>query len=147
MAYGLLTCSEVFEMYLNPTSRVTRDKTVWEMASVMLNHPPLDIIHLSCIVFAGCLAAQNIYLKDVGHVTYPIKKAPYNKCMGPLKGSPGKTRTCDKSVNSRLLYQLSYRGLDCIKLRISSRLIRQRRKLQGIFELSILFYQYIFGNG
>ena len=25
-------------------------------------------------------------------------------------GSPSKTRTCDKSVNSRLLYQLSYRG-------------------------------------
>jgi hypothetical protein len=30
------------------------------------------------------------------------------KCEGC--GSPGKTRTCDKSVNSRLLYQLSYRG-------------------------------------
>ena len=27
-----------------------------------------------------------------------------------LNGSPSKTRTCDKSVNSRLLYQLSYRG-------------------------------------
>ena len=25
-------------------------------------------------------------------------------------GSPSKTRTCDKPVNSRLLYQLSYRG-------------------------------------
>ncbi len=25
-------------------------------------------------------------------------------------GSPGKTRTCDQSVNSRPLYQLSYRG-------------------------------------
>ena len=25
-------------------------------------------------------------------------------------GSPSRTRTCDKSVNSRLLYQLSYRG-------------------------------------
>ena len=97
--------------------------------------------------------------------------------MGAFGSSPGKTRTCDKSVNSRLLYQLSYRGLgcfdlklysrlirqrrsayggvyqlsyrglDCIKLRISSRLIRQRRKLQGIIELSSLFYPYIFGNG
>ena len=27
-----------------------------------------------------------------------------------LTGSPGKTRTCDKAVNSRSLYQLSYRG-------------------------------------
>lgn len=27
-----------------------------------------------------------------------------------LIGSGGKTRTCDKSVNSRLLYQLSYAG-------------------------------------
>jgi hypothetical protein len=25
-------------------------------------------------------------------------------------GSPGRTRTSDKAVNSRLLYQLSYRG-------------------------------------
>jgi hypothetical protein len=25
-------------------------------------------------------------------------------------GSPGRTRTCDQPVNSRLLYQLSYRG-------------------------------------
>ena len=28
-------------------------------------------------------------------------------CVG---GSPGRTRTCDQPVNSRLLYQLSYRG-------------------------------------
>ncbi|CAH1668148.1 hypothetical protein CHELA40_14854 [Chelatococcus asaccharovorans] len=27
-----------------------------------------------------------------------------------LFGSPSRTRTCDKAVNSRLLYQLSYRG-------------------------------------
>ncbi len=28
-----------------------------------------------------------------------------------LSGSSGKTRTCDKVVNSHLLYQLSYRGI------------------------------------
>src|SRR5579862_8382761 len=28
----------------------------------------------------------------------------------PQDGSPGRTRTCDPPVNSRLLYQLSYRG-------------------------------------
>src|SRR3954454_6049840 len=27
-----------------------------------------------------------------------------------LTGSPSRTRTCDKAINSRLLYQLSYRG-------------------------------------
>lgn len=27
------------------------------------------------------------------------------------ESSPGRTRTCDKAVNSRLLYQLSYRGM------------------------------------
>jgi hypothetical protein len=27
-------------------------------------------------------------------------------------GSPGRTRTCDQPVNSRLLYQLSYRGIE-----------------------------------
>ena len=26
------------------------------------------------------------------------------------RGSPGRTRTCDPAINSRLLYQLSYRG-------------------------------------
>jgi hypothetical protein len=31
------------------------------------------------------------------------------------RGSPGRTRTCDKSVNSRLLYQLSYRGSAVLK--------------------------------
>ena len=30
-------------------------------------------------------------------------------------GSPGRTRTSDKAVNSRLLYQLSYRGTVSIK--------------------------------
>ena len=32
--------------------------------------------------------------------------------IGPIQtnGSPGGTRTPDKAVNSRLLYQLSYRG-------------------------------------
>ena len=32
--------------------------------------------------------------------------------IGPVRtnGSPGGTRTPDKAVNSRLLYQLSYRG-------------------------------------
>ena len=28
-----------------------------------------------------------------------------------MNGSPSRTRTYDRSVNSRLLYQLSYRGM------------------------------------
>jgi hypothetical protein len=31
-------------------------------------------------------------------------------CRENNVGSPGRTRTCDQPVNSRLLYQLSYRG-------------------------------------
>lgn len=31
-------------------------------------------------------------------------------------GSPGRTRTCDQPVNSRLLYQLSYRGTKRFKI-------------------------------
>lgn len=31
-----------------------------------------------------------------------------------MEGSPGRTRTYDPAVNSRLLYQLSYRGLDLV---------------------------------
>ena len=32
--------------------------------------------------------------------------------IGESGGSPGRTRTCDQPVNSRLLYQLSYRGTE-----------------------------------
>jgi hypothetical protein len=40
------------------------------------------------------------------------KKGPFPSLETALEfsGSPGRTRTCDKAVNSRLLYQLSYRG-------------------------------------
>ncbi len=41
------------------------------------------------------------------------KKPPNLRSTAFLRfGSPGRTRTCDKAVNSRLLYQLSYRGTD-----------------------------------
>ena len=42
------------------------------------------------------------------------KKGLEDFISGPLKknGSAGRTRTCDKVVNSHLLYQLSYRGSD-----------------------------------
>ena len=32
------------------------------------------------------------------------------KTTSDLYGSPSKTRTCDKAINSRLLYRLSYQG-------------------------------------
>jgi hypothetical protein len=32
-------------------------------------------------------------------------------CWTPIFSSPARTRTSDKAVNSRLLYQLSYRGM------------------------------------
>ncbi len=41
------------------------------------------------------------------------KKRAASSVMLPFSrrnGSPGRTRTCDQPVNSRLLYQLSYRG-------------------------------------
>ena len=39
------------------------------------------------------------------------KRRGCRRCQQPLGfGSPGRTRTCDQPVNSRLLYQLSYRG-------------------------------------
>ena len=44
------------------------------------------------------------------------KKSPISslKLTGlKLFGSSSKTRTCDKVVNSHLLYQLSYRGTYC----------------------------------
>jgi hypothetical protein len=35
---------------------------------------------------------------------------PANTRCWKVVGSPSRTRTCDKAINSRLLYQLSYRG-------------------------------------
>ena len=40
-----------------------------------------------------------------------LEKASDLRLLSWENGSPGRTRTYDKSVNSRLLYQLSYRGL------------------------------------
>ena len=39
-----------------------------------------------------------------------IKKKPGKKYRAYF-GSPGRTRTADRVVNSHLLYQLSYRGM------------------------------------
>ncbi len=39
---------------------------------------------------------------------------------GEDDGSLSRTRTCDKSINSRLLYQLSYQGMHCGVSRIAS---------------------------
>lgn len=46
---------------------------------------------------------------DIRNVDVRIKK---EEPIDPVRinGSPGGTRTPDKAVNSRLLYQLSYRG-------------------------------------
>ena len=41
------------------------------------------------------------------HYAVPIRSALFSRFIG----SPGGTRTPDKAVNSRLLYQLSYRGM------------------------------------
>ena len=38
------------------------------------------------------------------------KKRPAHFWTGLFIGSGGRTRTCDKAINSRLLYQLSYAG-------------------------------------
>ena len=41
-------------------------------------------------------------------------------------GSPGRTRTSDPAVNSRLLYQLSYRGSEALPSGIASLLDAER---------------------
>lgn len=42
------------------------------------------------------------------------QKTPESRCLpttpGPALSSPDRTRTCDRRINSPLLYQLSYRG-------------------------------------
>ena len=44
-------------------------------------------------------------------VDSPIEEKP-SLSLGPTRGSPGRIRTSDPTVNSRLLYRLSYRGAD-----------------------------------
>ena len=43
--------------------------------------------------------------------TINIAAASYVALSGAQYGSSGRTRTCDPTINSRLLYQLSYRGI------------------------------------
>ncbi len=51
-------------------------------------------------------------LDQLSHPRSANKKATCDmQVAGFLNGSPGRTRTSDKVVNSHLLYQLSYRGL------------------------------------
>ena len=59
---------------------------------------------------------------------------PPNSSDSCLIGSPARTRTSDKLVNSQLLYQLSYRGINslktfCLRPRQKSRRIRHNSKL------------------
>ena len=51
---------------------------------------------------------------------------------GRETGSPGRTRTSDPAVNSRLLYQLSYRGSSIALWPLTSRLNVQLRALYSI---------------
>ncbi len=57
---------------------------------------------------AGCLAGPSMFERS---------------------GSPSRTRTCDKAINSRLLYQLSYRGSvgPCIHRRVEA----GKRRMRG----------------
>ena len=52
--------------------------------------------------------------------------------VGLETGSPGRTRTSDPAVNSRLLYQLSYRGSSLAVWPLTSRLNVQLRALYSI---------------
>jgi hypothetical protein len=45
-------------------------------------------------------------IQAVAAVSLPTTLSEIRK----ISGSPSRTRTCDKAINSRLLYQLSYRG-------------------------------------
>src|SRR5579872_1742540 len=51
--------------------------------------------------FVGRIAGYVVALKQK---RFTVKK------IGGNVGSPSRTRTCDHSINSRMLYQLSYRG-------------------------------------
>ena len=53
----------------------------------------------------------------------------------PLPGSPGRIRTCDLTINSRVLYLLSYRGINFLVLGVTFTLF----KLCQIYHLFIHF--------
>ena len=60
---------------------------------------------------AGGIARGALREDGVG---VPVQRSPRRARRFPprRRGSPGRTRTCDPAVNSRLLYQLSYRGTE-----------------------------------
>ena len=51
----------------------------------------------------------NVFESDIFNIVADVDKSPLPyRLATPLYGSSSRTRTYDKSVNSRLLYQLSY---------------------------------------
>ena len=58
---------------------------------------------------------------DTRHGPRQEKTCRKNKAINETGegGSPGRTRTSDPAVNSRLLYQLSYRGIDRVTDRLA----------------------------
>ena len=60
--------------------------------------------------FRGGLWERNMKRREVSLSAFGVNLWAA-KVRGQTEGSPTRTRTLDKAVNSRLLYQLSYRGL------------------------------------
>ena len=59
-------------------------------------------------------------------------------------GSPGRTRTADKVVNSHLLYQLSYRGIGSAHGRKCYNLINRKDLLPEILLRVNKFFKHFF---
>lgn len=81
-------------------------------------------------------AATSAPSQPSAHSLTPRKNAPVNRWRASFpsdgrSGSPSKTRTCDNPVNSRTLYQLSYRGT-CGRERLA-RVGWGSSSVQGVF--------------
>ena len=62
---------------------------------------------------------ENAKLANLSDISDEMEEVPENEkspqnieLSGLFEGSPGRARTYDKRINSPLLYQLSYRGLN-----------------------------------
>ena len=60
---------------------------------------------------------NDIQQKSIIHLENKVKEKPVSEKLTGFFGSPSWTRTNDPAVNSRMLYQLSYRGVFASMLR------------------------------
>ena len=109
----------VLSFVLAPPGKRAGGKRLWWLSS-----PRTPVCYgKTIILFPFCCSVALINKKHIYttgfYQTEKHEKRQYNFCTVFFRGSPGKIRTCDTSVNSRVLLPLSYWGIKNVATSLS----------------------------